>query len=97
GAGGGESDGARGGGGDAALPVLRLSQGPGDLPVSALVQIICTFAQAEELGDGDSASVVGPAVARVSGTVRAAVAATTAGGRVRPAHRRRPRGPARPA
>jgi hypothetical protein len=46
--------------GDAAEPVLRLSQGPEDLPVSALVQIICTFAHSEPLGNGQSVVLGGP-------------------------------------
>ncbi len=46
--------------GTAESPVLRLSQGPGELPVSALVQIICTFARSEVLGNGHSVILSGP-------------------------------------
>ncbi|MEO3754199.1 hypothetical protein ABGB06_26695 [Streptomyces sp. B6B3] len=49
-----------GGAGDSESPVIRLSQGPGQLPVSALVQIICTFARNEVLGNGHSVMLSGP-------------------------------------
>ncbi|MGP4112930.1 hypothetical protein ACTWP5_18720 [Streptomyces sp. 4N509B] len=42
------------------LPVLRLSQGPGDLPAPALRQLICTFANADGIGNGDSVVLSGP-------------------------------------
>jgi hypothetical protein len=46
--------------GDGPEPELQLSQGPGDLPVSALVQIICTFAHSDPLGDGEAVVLSGP-------------------------------------
>lgn len=41
-------------------PLLRLSQRPGELPAYALVQIICTFAQALPIADGQSVLLAGP-------------------------------------
>ncbi|MFR9725815.1 hypothetical protein ACL02R_20975 [Streptomyces sp. MS19] len=46
-------------GGDPA-GTLRLSRRPSALPATALVQIICTFAANESLGDGRSVTLAGP-------------------------------------
>ncbi|MDB1087047.1 hypothetical protein PJ985_05635 [Streptomyces sp. ACA25] len=41
--------------------LLRLSSRPDDLPAFALVQIICTFAHTQPVGDGHSVLLAGPA------------------------------------
>lgn len=43
-----------------ARPVVRLSEDPGELSISALLQIICTFAHNDLLGNGQSVTLGGP-------------------------------------
>ncbi|WLQ35888.1 hypothetical protein P8A18_21765 [Streptomyces castrisilvae] len=47
------------GAGDA-KEALRLSQQPEDLPAEALAQIVCTFAENEELAPGETVTLGGP-------------------------------------
>ncbi|MYY04075.1 hypothetical protein [Streptomyces sp. ATexAB-D23] len=47
------------GAGDA-KEALRLSQQPEDLPAEALAQIVCTFAESEELAPGETVTLGGP-------------------------------------
>lgn len=49
--------------GDDPVRVLRLSEHPDRLPAFALVQIICTFARTEPVGDGASVLLGGPPAA----------------------------------